>query len=136
MQLPPEICPITLQPEQDEFYYQKIIESYTSLEIQEEYKNIKTSLTELANQHNSVKNIIEDFDKHFSEGSLSLEYLKTGLTQLRKKLPVLENHSSLELPSYSRLTFFSKLSPPKFHTNQAIEQIDSQIDEWVASYQM
>lgn len=137
MQLPPDICQLTLQPEQDDSYYQKIIETYTANDIQEEYQNIKASLSKLANQYDVVKNTLEDFDARFSEGKLSLEHVKNSLNQLKKTLPSLEDEkSSLTSSTHSHAAFFPKLLPKKSQSNKLIKQIDSQIDEWVRSYQM
>ncbi|KTC86823.1 hypothetical protein [Legionella brunensis] len=136
IQLSPEICPITLQPEQDDTSYLKTIEAYATLDIEREYQSIRASLSTLANQYDAVKNTIEDLDKYFSERKLSLEYLKESLKQLRKKSPTYEENTSLESPSLSNIMFFSKLSPRKSQLRQAIKQIDAHIDEWVDSYQM
>ncbi|OCH97863.1 hypothetical protein A8135_01170 [Legionella jamestowniensis] len=137
IQLPPGVCLVTLQPEQDENYYQQIIDAYTSLDIQEEYQTIKTSLAILASQSQSAKNKLEEFDKRFAEGKLSLDYLKGGLKQLKKEISALEkNTPSLEAPGHSHMAFFSKLSKHNSPSTQLIKKIDSEIDEWLSSHQM
>ncbi|ASQ44968.1 protein kinase family protein [Legionella clemsonensis] len=137
IQLPSEICLVTLQSERDEKYYQQIIEAYTALDIQEEYQRIKTSLSTLASQYEIAKNWIEDFDRRFAEGKLSLDYFKGRLKQLKKEIATLEkNSASLEAPGHSHFAFFAKLSKHKSPSTQVIKQIDLELDEWVSSYQM
>ncbi|MGQ3888583.1 protein kinase domain-containing protein [Legionella sp. CNM-1927-20] len=128
-----DICQITLQPEKEEDYYQKIIEAYTAIDVQKEYQTIRESLFTLADQYEIVKNIIEDFDKRFATGKLSFGYLKEILKELRNQLPFLEDKIS-SASSHNNIKFFSKLKHSK--SLKCIKQIDTQIDDWVSSYQM
>lgn len=134
IQLSSPVCTIILNPEEDQSYYQKIIESYTALEIQEEYKNIKSSLSQLAEQHPYIKETIHDFDRHFAEGTLSLDHIKSRFYLLKKALSSADQESSLNSPSHFHLGFFSKLPPAKSSSQLIVQQIESHLDEWVASF--
>ncbi|CEK11288.1 protein kinase family protein [Legionella hackeliae] len=131
---PPGICSITLQPEEDEPYYQNIIETYANLEICEEYNRIKSSLTSLSMGQDIVKNTIVDLDKHFTDGNLSLSYLKNGLKELKTQLTTLERSTYSESHNRASTVFFSKLVQSQ--TSQYIKKIDEDIEEWVDSYGM
>ncbi|STX51026.1 serine/threonine-protein kinase [Legionella busanensis] len=130
-----DICPIILKTEEDDGYYQKIIDAYTALDIHKEYQIIKESLAVLANQYDIVKDTLKDFEKRFSEGKLSFYYLKDTLRELSEQLPALEEKISL-VPNHNNIKFFSKFKPSKSQSLQSIKQIDAQIDGWVSSYQM
>ncbi|WP_165482746.1 protein kinase domain-containing protein [Legionella gresilensis] len=128
-----DICPITLRPEEDDDYYQKIIDAYTALDIHKEYQIIKESLTTLANQYDIVKDTLKDFEKRFSEGKLAFNYLKDTLRELSKQLPALEEKISA-VTSHNNMKFFSKFKHTKSQSLQCIKQIETQINGWVSSY--
>lgn len=134
IQLSSDVCTVILNPEEEQSYYQKIIESYTAQEIQEEFNNVKSSLSQLAEQHPYIKETIDDFDKHFAEGTLSLDHIKSRFNRLRKQLSTADQESSLNSPSHFPFSFFSKLPPTKSSSQQIVQQIESHLDEWIASF--